>query len=95
MGSSVSSGSGWVGGEHIKAQQWGTGATHSGEGAKKFGSASAKRKGRFRFNPNPTRCNHVGCQISLRARADKDFALNSPRPVIVYSNGKKRKELSE
>lgn len=88
----MSSGTSWVGGEHVKAQQWGVGKTNSGEGAKKFGSASAKRHGHFRFNPNPTRVSHPSCQISRQAKIDKDNAANSPRVILYSDGGKFRRE---
>ena len=69
--------SNWVGGEHIKAQQWGAGRTNSGEGAKKFGSASMKRGGNFKFNPNPTRSSHPSCQIAAQSRLDKEIYMKS------------------
>lgn len=41
-------------------------------GQNRFGDAGMKRGGTYRFNPNPTRCNHAGCQIAAQSRKDKD-----------------------
>ena len=42
----------WVGGEFVKAPQWGSGRSNSGDGKKKYGNAGMRK--RNRFNPNPT-----------------------------------------
>lgn len=60
----------WQGGPNfIKAKKWNNGVNNSGGGRKKYGAATMAR--RVRFNPNPTRCGHPGCMISLQSRIDK------------------------
>lgn len=66
----------WQGGTNfIYAPQWSTGRSNSGEGNKKFGSAAVKRGNSYRFNPNPTRCNHAGCQIAIQSKRDKEIYM--------------------
>lgn len=37
-------------------------------------------------NPNPTECNHAGCQIAAKSKADKTRALKAPTPVKTYTS---------
>lgn len=68
----------WQGGQNFYyAQQWGVGRTNDGAGKKKYGNAGHRR--RVRFNPNPTRCNHPGCQIALQSQRDREAYQNKAK----------------
>jgi hypothetical protein len=49
-------------------------------GKNKYGDAGYKHRGGYRFNPNPTRCNHAGCQIAIQSRKDKEAYLQQKGP---------------
>lgn len=73
----------WEGGDNFyKRKKWNNGKMNSGDQKKKYGAAGTKRG---RFNPNPTKCNHVSCLILQRAKQEKAAYLkNSSRPVKVF-----------
>lgn len=37
-------------------------------------------------NPNPTACNHAGCQIAARSKADKAAHQKAPMKVIYVTS---------
>lgn len=85
--------SNWVGGDWVKAPQWGSGKSNSGDARKKYGNAGTKRGG---FNPNPIRRNgNALCMISQQAVANKkayaESVLNGTRPILFVRSGLSKK----
>ena len=60
------------------------GGTNDGQGRKKYGDAGTKR---FRFNPNPTRCNSPSCVIMAQSKRDAAAYDFKNRPVKYIQSG--------
>lgn len=65
----------WQGGPNfVYAPQWASGRSNDGAGRKRL---QLTRRGRF--NPNPTACAHPGCQVTARAKRDKEAYIESQK----------------
>lgn len=76
----------WQGGDNFIKIKRGSNGRHGGVGdgsnKKKYGAAGMKN--RARFNPNPTRTNHVGCMILAASKVAKELYAQTARPVKRY-----------